>query len=84
MTTTSPIRGASAAVSRRTSRCPAPDSLEPHLYFADLTRYSYTSVHLPGDAPVLLNLGWLDAGRAYDRGPAPANLVMHLLRMGTR
>lgn len=54
------------------------------MYFADLTNYSYTAVRLPGDAPVLLNIGWLDAGQEYVRGPTPGHLVTHLLRMATR
>jgi hypothetical protein len=53
------------------------------MYFADLTAYSYTSIRLPGDGPILLNVGWLEAGQAYQRGHTPPELVTHLLRMAT-
>jgi hypothetical protein len=51
------------------------------VYFADLTDYRYTPVRLAGDAPVLLNVGWVDAGQDYRRGQTPPELVRHLLRM---
>jgi hypothetical protein len=53
------------------------------MYFADLSAYSYTSIRLPGDAPILRNVGWLEAGQAYQRGHTPPELVTHLLRMAT-
>jgi hypothetical protein len=53
------------------------------MYFADLSGYSYTAVRLPGDARVLVNVGWLDAGHDYRRGPVPHDVVTHLLRMAS-
>ena len=51
------------------------------MYFPDLSDYSYTSIRLAGDAPRLLNVGWLDSGQQYSRGPVPPWLVPCLLRM---
>jgi hypothetical protein len=54
------------------------------MFFPDLTDYSYTSVRLARDWPSLVNVGWLDSGYDYSRGPVPPWLIPCLLRMATR
>ena len=45
-------------------------------YYADLSPYTYT----PGHGP-MLNVGWLAAGKAYERGPVPYEFATALHRL---
>ncbi len=51
------------------------------MYFADLSAYNYSPIRLDGDAPVLLNVGWLDAEHDFQREPAAPELITCLVRM---
>ena len=51
------------------------------MYYQDLTPYEYTTVRLPGDAPSLVNFGWLDSEHDYPQGQVPDWLSVCLLRL---
>lgn len=46
-------------------------------WFEDLTPYSYLRQPIAGTGPVL-NVGWLEAGQPFPRGPVPAALIDRL------
>ncbi|MCE7006301.1 hypothetical protein LWC34_26180 [Kibdelosporangium philippinense] len=48
-------------------------------YYPDLSPYRYTVADQP-----MLNVGWLEPGAYFPRGPVPAQLVDALLKLGTR
>jgi hypothetical protein len=51
------------------------------MYFADLTPYEYSTIRVDGDAPSLVNFGWLDSGHEFTRAEPSPGLVECLLRM---
>lgn len=54
------------------------------MYFEDLTPYTYSKIRLEGDAPRLLNFGWLEGRHDYPRAALPAELVDCTLRLASR
>ncbi len=48
-------------------------------YYPDLSPYQYTVVDQP-----MVNVGWLEPGEHFPRGPVPSHLVDALLKLGTR
>lgn len=54
------------------------------MYFKDLTPYTYSKIRLEGDAPQLLNFGWLEGGHDYPRAAVPAELVDCALRLASK
>jgi hypothetical protein len=54
------------------------------MYYEDLTPYTYTDVRLPGDAPSLVNFGWLDSNHDYRHGQANPELIERILRLAAK